>query len=130
MIKIKPRDLTHKDIGRRVSYLGPPFGVIANYTNFKGHVEVVFEDGTGIELNGDDVLEYDDSAEVKLDSSELKALIAHHPDAKKYRDELDDFTRQRKYSVTWSTFEKEPIAPKESKRLLRLRALLDEIERT
>lgn len=129
MIKINPRDLTHKDIGRKVCHLGWSSGVIANYTNFKGHVEVVFEDGTRIELNGDDVLEYDDSAEVRLDSSELKVLIDHHPDIKKYQSEKHAFETAMRWQRGRMDGRKSPTPPRESERLQRLRALLDELER-
>ena len=124
MIKVNPRHLRASDIGLEFTVNGYT-GVVANYTNFKNHVEVVFEDGTRKELNEKDILTFADSTTLNVTSEELRVFIKHHPLKKKYEDDVEQWTHRASFSLRRET---EPH-PEYPDKLTKLEKLLNSIER-
>lgn len=126
MIKFKTTDLNVGDIGREVT-IKDVTGKIANFSYFKNHVEVVFEDGRRIEMKHNDLIAFDDSASITLTSDELKTLINNHPLEKAYEAAYEKWSRMSSYSL--SSYRDPEPPPTRAKRLDELEKIYDNIRR-
>jgi len=121
MIQLNPSDLKRSDIGREFKVKNV-VGKLANFSFFKNHVEIVFEDGGRHDVEYDGKVIYDDEVEVRLTCEEIKLLMEHHPEMKQYRVAKETYEHRRAlyYGRSW---EDRPTPPNLPERIRMLSAV-------